>query len=282
MYSFDEIKPTLYLVATPIGNLEDMSFRAIRILKEVDLIYAEDTRNSKILLDHFEIKTPYRSYHEFNQDIKDDEIVKEIKSGKNVAIISDAGMPVISDPGYKISKRAIAEDIPVVTIPGPSAFISALASSGISPNVFQFLGFLDSKKIARRKALFDIKYYSGTSIIYEAPHRIEETLLDISEIMGNRYIVIAREITKKFEEYIRGYVDELKNLTNLKGEMVIIISGYEDDLENKDVNFNQKIDELIAMGSKPNEAIKEVASIYKKDRKELYSSFLIYKGKKVV
>ena len=199
--SFDGT-PILYLVATPIGNLEDMTYRAIHILKSVDKIYAEDTRNSRILLSHYDIKTHLESYHEFNQDIKTDVIVEELKSGKNIAIITDAGLPVISDPGYKIVKEAIKEGIAVSTIPGASAGISALIASGLAPKPYTFIGFLDSKSNTRKNELNEYKYLKSTLIFYEAPHRINETLKDVLEVLGDRDVCIARELTKKYEEYI--------------------------------------------------------------------------------
>lgn len=276
IFSFNNDSAKLYLVATPIGNLEDMTIRAIRILKEVDYIYAEDTRTSKVLLDHFDIKTPCFSYHEFNQDLKEKEIIDLLKKKINIAIISDAGLPVISDPGYKIALAAIEEDIIVTTIPGASAGISALIASGLSPMPFQFIGFLDSKKQARIKMLEEIKYYSHTTIFYESPHRINETIKDIYETLGNRKLVLARELTKKFEEFIRGNAFDLIDLENVKGEIVLLIEGFKDEIS-KDVDYNILIDEHIKLGMKPNEAIKEVAKMHGEDRKELYANYVAYK-----
>lgn len=277
-YSFEHSGATLYLVATPIGNLEDMTFRAVRILKSVSYIYAEDTRNSGVLLKHYDINTPLRSYHEFNKELKDKEIIDLLKSGSDIAIISDAGNPVISDPGYNICVSAIDNDIPVTTIPGPCAYITALVSSGIAPMPNTFVGFLDSKKTKRIEALEELKYVENTLIFYEAPHRILETLNDMLEVFGDRYICLARELTKKFEELIRGKISEiLKDQSLLKGEMVIVVSGYENN-NNSDINPFEKIDELIKLGYKPNDAIKDVSKMLGLDRRELYKKYIEYKG----
>lgn len=268
----------LYLVATPIGNLEDFTFRAVNVLKSVDKIYAEDTRNSIVLLNHYDIKTKLESYHEFNQDVKTDDIVNELKSGMKIAIISDAGLPVISDPGYKIVHEAVKENIAVSTIPGASAGISALISSGLAPLPYTFYGFLDSKKTKRVQELNDLKYVSHTIIFYEAPHRIMETLNDMLEVLGDRYCVIARELTKTFEEYTRGRISELIKEDDFKGEIVLMIEGYKEEALSIE-DPNSKISELISLGYKPNEAIKEVSKLFNLDRKELYKSFIEYKNK---
>ncbi len=276
--SFDKEKAILYLVATPIGNLEDMTFRAVRILKEVDKIYAEDTRNSGVLLKHYNINSKLESYHEFNQDLKSEQILNELRSGMKLAIISDAGLPVISDPGYKIVKSVIAEGIAVSTIPGASAGISALIASGIAPMPYTFYGFLDSKKSKRVKELEDIKFVNNTIIFYEAPHRIEETLDDMISVLGNRNACLARELTKSFEEYVRGTLEEIKQELPLKGEMVLIVEGYK---ENKEIdNPFVRIEELISLGYKPNDAIKEVAKEANINRSDLYKDYLDYKNNK--
>ncbi len=273
-YSYNHNDAILYLVATPIGNLSDMTFRAIETLNTVECIYAEDTRNSKVLLNHYNIKTPLYSYHEFNKELKDDEIIERLKNGKSVAIISDAGNPVISDPGYNIVVSAIKNDIAVTTIPGPSAYVSALVSSGLPPMPHTFYGFLDSKKTKRCEELKNIKFVKHTSIFYEAPHRILETLNDMLEVLGDRYVVISRELTKKFEEHIRGNISEiLKDVESVKGEIVLLVSGYEEVIE-KDVNYIDKINEYISIGLKSKDAIKEVASLYNVDKKMLYDMYV--------
>lgn len=277
--SFNQNKSVLYLVATPIGNLFDITFRALEILKTVDKIYAEDTRNSIVLLKHFDINNKLESYHEFNQDLKTDVIINELKSGMNIAIISDAGLPVISDPGYKIVVEAIKNEIPVSTIPGASAGISALIASGLAPMPYTFYGFLDSKKTKRISQLNELKFINHTIIFYEAPHRINETLNDIVEVFGDRYCVLARELTKTYEEFLRDKASELAKIEGLKGEMVLMVEGYKEEAKVVE-NPCQRIDELVSLGYKPNEAIKEVSKLFNVDRKELYKEYLEYKNNK--
>lgn len=273
--SFDGT-PTLYLVATPIGNLEDITYRAIHILNDVDKIYAEDTRNSLVLLNHYQIKTHLESYHEFNQEIKTKDIINELLSGMNIAIITDAGLPVISDPGFKIAREARNQGIAVTTIPGASAGISALVASGLPSKPYTFYGFLDSKSSIRINELNNLKFLKSTLIFYEAPHRIIESLTDMREVLGNRNAVIARELTKMHEEYICGTLDELINASNLKGEMVVLVEGYLEE-GTTILNPNEKIDELISLGYKPNEAIKEVAKMMNQSRNDIYKAYALYK-----
>lgn len=277
--SFQEDKEILYLVATPIGNLSDMTYRAVEILKTVDKIYAEDTRNSIVLLKHYNINNKLESYHEYNQDLKTDTIINELKSGMKIAIISDAGLPVISDPGYRIVVEAIKNNIPVSTIPGASAGISALIASGLAPLPYTFYGFLDSKKTKRIQELNDLKYVNHTLIFYEAPHRISETLEDIISTLGDREVVLARELTKTYEEFIRGKASEVLAIEGLKGEMVLMVEGYKEKALVTE-NPYEKIDELINLGYKPNEAIKEAAKLFNLDRKELYKEYIEYKNSK--
>ena len=278
--SFDNLNDgILYLVATPIGNLSDMTYRAVEILKSVDKIYAEDTRNSIVLLKHYNITTHLESYHEFNQELKTNTIVQEIKNGLKIALISDAGLPVISDPGYKIVKEARLQGLKVSTIPGASAGISALIASGISPMPYTFYGFLDSKKTKRISELNELKYINHTIIFYEAPHRIYETLNDMLEVFGDRFVTLARELTKTFEEYISDKISNILKIDSLKGEMVLIVEGYKDD-NNIDIDPISKIDELINLGYKPNEAIKEVSKLLNISRNDLYKKYSDYKSKK--
>ena len=274
IYSYNNQENILYLVATPIGNLEDITFRAINVLKSVGRIYAEDTRNSKVLLEKYDIKTPLHTYHEFNKALKEDEIVDFIKAGNSVAIISDAGLPVISDPGFDIARRCIKEDIPVTPIPGPSAGISALIASGLPPKPFMFYGFLDSKTTKRKQELDSLKHLPYTTIYYEAPHRIKEMLKDLLDVFGDREICIGRELTKKFEEFIHGNISEVIEVADsFKGEMVVIVSGKEEESEVTGDPI-EKINVLIKLGYKPKEAIKEVAMIYKLDKRELYDRYV--------
>ena len=199
----------LYIVGTPIGNLEDITLRAIRTLKEVDLIACEDTRRTLQLLKHYGIRTRTMSYHEHNELTRAPELVIDMEQGTSIALVTDAGMPVISDPGFRLVHLAIRHNIPVVPVPGASAFVAALAASGIPVDHFRFLGFLPSKKGARRKSLEDLRNSSKTLIFYEAPHRVAEMLRDVCEILGDREIVIAREVTKVHEEFLRGSASQV-------------------------------------------------------------------------
>ncbi len=215
----------LFVVGTPIGNLEDVTFRALRTLKEVDLIACEDTRRTQNLLNHYSIKTPMISYHEHNELTRAPELVLELEEGSHIALVSDAGMPGISDPGYRLVSLAIRHNIPVVPIPGASAFVAALSAAGVSVDRFRFLGFLPRKKTARRKALEDLKTASKTLVFYEAPHRILDMLGDIRDILGNPAVVVAREVTKVHEEFIRGTATEVLALLKkkpIKGEITVL------------------------------------------------------------
>jgi 16S rRNA (cytidine1402-2'-O)-methyltransferase len=222
--------PELFVVATPIGNLEDITRRAIRILSEVDVIAAEDTRQTKKLLDHYQISTPMTSYHKFNIKSKTSHIIDLIDQGKKVALVSDSGMPGISDPGYELIKEAHDHGIKVVPIPGPSAVVTALAVSGLPTEKFVFLGFLQKKAGKRRKALKELIDFDGTIVLYESPFRVVKCLQDILSVLGDREAVVARELTKIYEELVRGKVSAiLKRFEQkvVKGEVVILIKGTE-------------------------------------------------------
>lgn len=259
--SFTNGKPTLFLVATPIGNLDDFTFRAIETLKNVDIIYAEDTRVSIHLLKHYNIITPLACYHEFNKDSQGQVIINKLMEGKNVAIISDAGMPVISDPGYDIAKSAIDSGFNVVSIPGANALLSALIVSGIAPMPFTFYGFLDSKEQKRKKELIELKDKKETLIFYESPHRIEKSLQDLYECLGDRQIALVRELTKKFEEVIRGKISDVMEIAStLKGEMVLIVDGNKNEKNFDHMTIIEHVNLYIKEGCKPNEAIKKVAN----------------------
>ena len=230
--SYQMNKGILYLVPTPIGNLEDMTFRAVRILKEVDLIAAEDTRNTRKLLNHFDIKTSLTSYHEHNKEASGRYLIEQLIEGKTIALVSDAGMPAISDPGFELVQDAIQEKIPVVSLPGANAALTALIASGISPQPFYFYGFLPRKKKEREKELEKLKRIPATIILYEAPHRLKETLEALYEKIGNRNITLCRELTKKFEEYIRGTLSEIIDWAKsyeIRGEFCLVIEGTLDD-----------------------------------------------------
>jgi len=218
----------LFVVATPIGNLEDITFRAVRILSEADLIAAEDTRHTKILLAKYNINTPMTSYHKFNIKAKTPHLINFLKEGKNVALVSDAGTPGISDPGYEIIRESVNQGIRIEPVPGPSAAITALAVSGLSTDRFVFEGFLPKKPGKKRKRLEELKKETRTIIIYESPFRVVRTLQDISDSMGDRQVAICRELTKKFEEIIRGKAGEVKEKLmkrGLKGEVVLVVEG---------------------------------------------------------
>src|SRR5579863_3347410 len=202
--------PALYLVATPIGNLEDITLRALRLLKEVDVIACEDTRQTQKLLNHYAIATRTTSYHEHNERARAAELVKQILAGASVALVTDAGMPGISDPGYRLIALAIEQGIPVVPVPGASAFLAALVASGLPTDSFRFNGFLPAKRGERRSALDEVKNAQQMQLFYEAPHRILETLTDVVEVMGEaRHVVVARELTKLHEEFLRGSAGEV-------------------------------------------------------------------------
>ncbi len=224
--------PTLYLVATPIGNLEDITLRALRVLKEVDVIACEDTRQTQKLLNHYAITTRTTSYHEHNEMTRAAELVKQMQEGASVALVTDAGMPGISDPGYRLITLAIRHHVPVVPVPGASAFLAALVASGLPTDSFRFSGFLPPKRGERRAALEAIRNSPRTSVFYEAPHRIIETLTDIVDVLGRaRHVVVAREVTKLHEEFLRGCAGEvletLKSREAVKGEITLLIGKAE-------------------------------------------------------
>jgi 16S rRNA (cytidine1402-2'-O)-methyltransferase len=215
---------TLYLVATPIGNLEDITLRALRVLKEVDLIACEDTRHTGKLLAHYQITKPTVSYHEHNERERAEQLIEKIEAGMTIAIVSDAGTPLVSDPGYDIVRLCAERNIPVVPIPGPSALVAALAASGLPTNEFTFAGFLPARRAARRARLAEFESLRSTLIYYEAPHRIKETLVDAREVLGNRQCVIARELTKLHEEFIRGSLSDIELSEGAtRGEIVLLI-----------------------------------------------------------
>lgn len=218
----------LFVVSTPIGNLEDITLRALRVLKEVNLIAAEDTRKTGILLKHFQIKNRITSYHDFNKEKKTPYLLKELKSGKDIAIVSDAGTPGISDPCFYLVKRAIKEEIRIVPVPGSSALLSALVVSGLPTDRFVFEGFLSFKKTKKNKRLKELSSEKRTLIFFESPYRLVQTLKNLNEVFGEREIVVAREITKKFEEIIRGKITDVEShfeRKKVKGEMVIVVEG---------------------------------------------------------
>lgn len=272
-YQTDNAK--LYLVATPIGNLADFTYRAVEILKTVEVCFAEDTRVTRVLFDHYNIRTRLECYQEYNKETQYKAVLNYLEKGISVALVSDAGMPIISDPGYFVAKEAIKHGFDVVPIPGVSASLSALIVSGITPQPFTFYGFLDSKSSKRKKELETLKEHKETIIFYEAPHRIKEMLGDVLNVFGDRDIALAREITKKFEEVIRGKVSEVMEIADtLKGEMVVVCSGYvEDTNKYLEIDPIKQVDELIVAGIIKNEAIKMVAKRLGMTKQELYKEY---------
>ena len=213
----------LYIVATPIGNLEDITLRALRVLKEADLIACEDTRHTRRLLAHYQISKPTVSYHEHNERERSAELVEKLEAGFNIALVSDAGTPLVSDPGFRIVREAIDRKIPVVPIPGPSAVITALSASGLPTGEFAFFGFLAARRAARRARLKELAEIKTTLVFYEAPHRIAETIADAREAFGNRECVVARELTKLHEEFVRSPLSEMEAPEVVRGEIVLLI-----------------------------------------------------------
>lgn len=270
---------TLYLVPTPIGNLQDMTFRAVATLKEVDFICAEDTQNTGLLLKHFEIDTKQISFHEHNAYEKIPDLIDLLTSGRSLAQVSDAGMPSISDPGHDLVKAAIDNDIAVVALPGASAGITALIASGLAPQPHIFYGFLP-RKAGQQKSFFESKsLYPETQIFYESPYRVKDTLANMLTCYGDRQVVLVRELTKLFEEYQRGSISEILSYleeTPLKGECLLIVSGSQVDSEvelTAEVDLVSLVQKEIQAGAKPNQAIKTVAKAYQVNRQELYQQF---------
>src|SRR3977135_37310 len=247
--------PSLYLVATPIGNLEDITLRALRVLKEVDLIACEDTRQTLKLLSHYGIQTRLVSYHEHNEMTKASELVVDLESGGKIALVTDAGMPGISDPGFRLIALAIRHHVPVIPIPGASAFLAALVASGLPTDSFRFSGFLPSKAGQRRKLLESVKASPRTQVFYEAPHRLLETLTDGVEVLGeDRHVVVAREVTKIHEEFLRGRAESVLKLLNsrgsVKGEITLLIAKAED-------GAIQQPSETVSLGQRVRDIMKE-------------------------
>ncbi|MGM9532019.1 16S rRNA (cytidine(1402)-2'-O)-methyltransferase [Intestinibacter sp.] len=260
----------LYICPTPIGNLEDITYRTLRVLNEVDLIAAEDTRHSIKLLNHFEISKPLTSYFEHNKDTKGDYLINKLLEGENIALISDAGMPGISDPGEDLIKQAIEHNIEIDVLPGATAFAVALVGSGLDTHKFVFEGFLDRDKKIRRKRLEELKEEDRTMIFYESPHRLKDTLKDMLKILGNRKIAVNRELTKKYQEVIREDIETVLKIyeeKEIKGEFVLIVGGFEGEKQSKNnydsLTEREYVIQLINNGLSKKDAIKTVC----KDRK---------------
>ena len=272
------MKGMLYLCATPIGNLKDITERVRETLAEVDLIAAEDTRNTLKLLNHFEINKPLISYHRHNEEDKVNNLIEKVKNGENIAIVSDAGTPGISDPGEVIVKEAIKNNIEVISIPGACAAITALAASGLDTSEFTFIGFLPINKKLRKEKLNKIEKQENTIIIYEAPHKLNNTLQDLKNVIGDRKVVIARELTKIHEEFIRGNIDEvIEKCTNIKGEFVILIEGAKEIKKEEPLNslsLEEHYKYYEELGLEKKEIIKRISKDRGVNKNEIYMKFI--------
>lgn len=274
------MKGKLYIVATPIGNLEDITYRAVKVLKEVDLIAAEDTRHTLKLLNHLNISKPLMSYYKETERVKSKVIIDKIMEGQKVAVVSDAGTPGISDPGEEVIKAAIEENIDIVPIPGACAAINSLVCSGFDTREFLFVGFLSAKMKEKKDKLEELKNVTSTIIFYEAPHKIEETLKCMLEILGDRKISIAREITKVHEEFIRGKISEVLGKLQARGEMVIIVQGAEKSEEEiekekrKELSIEEHYKFYDSKGFEKKEIIKKVAKDRGVAKNEIYKKFI--------
>ena len=272
--SYDD-SPTLYLVPTPIGNLDDMTYRSINILNTVEVIFSEDTRVTLQLLNHFDIKKKLIALHDHNEDSEKEKVLEYLKNGKSVAIVTDRGTPIISDPGYKTVKYVTDNGYNVVGLPGANAFVPALITSSIEPSPFMFYGFLNSNDSKRKTELEILKFCKYTIIFYEAPHRIKKTMEEILEIFGDRQVSLSREISKKFESIYRGNIsDLLSTLNNIKGEFVIVVSPYkEDNSNNNELSIIDNVKLYIENGMEVMDAIKRVAKERNIPKNEIYREY---------
>jgi 16S rRNA (cytidine1402-2'-O)-methyltransferase len=263
----------LYIVATPIGNLEDITLRAIRTLKEADVIAAEDTRHTQVLLKHFAINTPLTSFHEHNERTKTAQLVTRLERGESIALVSDAGTPAISDPGYRLVVAAIGAGIRVIPIAGPSALIAALSAAGLPTDGFDFRGFLPARKQERRSKLQELRDGRYTMVFYETPHRLQESLDDVREILGDRRMVLAREVTKLHEEFLRGRISEVigeVSRREIRGEMTLVIEGCSDSNAASEEALVEEIDKLKAEGMRIKEIAEIIGEKYGYSKREIY------------
>jgi 16S rRNA (cytidine1402-2'-O)-methyltransferase len=267
------VSGTLYVVATPIGNLEDITLRALRTLREVDQIACEDTRQTRKLLDRHGISKPLVSYHEHNEQARAEELLRDLEAGKNIALVSDAGTPLIADPGYRLVAQARTLGVTVSPIPGPSALVSALSASGLPTDSFLFGGFLPAKKTQRRKTLEEMKEYPATLVFYETPHRILEALEDIADVLGPRRVTIARELTKIHEEFLAGEASELRETLekrpSIKGEITLMIAKLEAHVV-ETISIEAAFDKLVEAGMPRMDAMKKVARERGLSKREVY------------
>jgi 16S rRNA (cytidine1402-2'-O)-methyltransferase len=273
---------TLYVVATPIGNLEDITLRALRVLKEVDVIAAEDTRHTQILLNHYGIPTPLTSYHEHNEKTKARQLMSRLERGEQIALVSDAGTPAISDPGYRLAVEAIRGGIPVIPVPGASALTAVLSAGGLPTDRFVFEGFLPAKKRERRARLRALSSETRTLVIYEAPHRLTETLNDLAEILGDREIVLAREVSKVHEEFLRGRLTGVAKQVagrEIKGELTLLIGGSRGQSEVSQEQIEEEIRKLKDDGLRVKEIAEILGEKYGYPKKEIYRLALAQSGR---
>ncbi|USS93601.1 16S rRNA (cytidine(1402)-2'-O)-methyltransferase [Fructilactobacillus ixorae] len=272
---------TLYLVPTPIGNLDDITLRALNTLRTVDVIAAEDTRNTQKLLNHFEINTKQISFHEHNTARRIPELIDRLEAGATIAQVSDAGMPSVSDPGHELVQACIKHQLPVVSLPGSTAGLTSLIASGLSPQPFLFYGFLQRKPAEQRRELQGLQNETATLIFYEAPHRLKKTLTNLAEVLGNRSAALGRELTKKHEEYVRGTLSELVKWATeepVRGEFVILVAGNPEPTSASPVvaptlSIEAQVQQLVQTGMKPNQAIKQVAKTNHLVRQDVYNRF---------
>ncbi len=282
--SFDaQTDASLYIVPTPIGNLEDITYRALKVLRSVSVIAAEDTRNTKKLLNHFEIQVPLISYHEHNKNAREQQLLGRLEQGDSIAVVSDAGMPGISDPGYELIQAAISEDIPVVVLPGANAALCALIGSGLPSDDFYFFGFLPRKKKERETVLTRLRKVPATLLFYESPHRLKATLQSIHKQLGNRKLTVARELTKRFEEYIRGTVKEVMTWADaqeLKGEFCLVLEGSTETEEAEEALWWSELTVIAHVehymkeeAKTSKEAIKQVALDRNMSKRDVYQTY---------
>lgn len=267
-------QPILYLIPTPIGNLEDMTYRAVKILNEVEVVFSEDTRVTTQLFQHFDIHKKLIANHEHNEEQNIERCLSYLKQGYSVGVVSDRGTPVISDPGYNLAKAAIENGYHVVGLPGATALIPALIQSGLSPKPFTFYGFLNQKSTRRKQELEELKELKQTIIFYESPHRIQKTLEDMKNILGNRKISISREISKRFEEIYRGSIENLiGEMKNIKGELVIVVDGNHDVKSYDHLSMIEHVDLYLKEGLELKEAMKMVAKKRGISKSQVYNEY---------